>query len=193
MARSKYYVNVTIKREVYEELKRRASSLGISVPDYIALLVNQYDLAENVKKLLEVLSSRILPVKSMENPGYRTNTVTTHYPRKKRTAIDILKEQGVIFESSIARKLKDPNSFFNKLKKEGALIIETDTQRIAVDPGFWENFLDKLESISSYDEEFVKKTMNPREYELFEELRLNGLVYFDRTKNKWVLLEELAQ
>ncbi len=185
------YRSITVNEDLYKRLIEFARSKCLSsINDAIVVLLEY----ANIYDKMEQLFKKVVPYNmvqsgesSIKSSMYRTSTV-----HRKKTAIEILKEQGVIFESNIARRLRDPNSFFNKLKREGAIIIESDVQRIAVDPSFWKDFLDKLENINFYDEELVKKTLDPKQYELFNELRLTGMIYFDRVKNKWVLLEEIA-
>jgi len=46
MGRYDKYFNITVKREIYVELKKLAETHGLSVPDFLALIVKTYNLVE---------------------------------------------------------------------------------------------------------------------------------------------------
>lgn len=108
----------------------------------------------------------------------------------KKTAIEILKEQKIIFESSIAPKIRDRDSFFRKLESEGAKILKFSDERVAVDSDFWRDFLNKLESLREDNEESVKKHLSKEEYKLFEKLKREGMIAYSFIDKKWILIEE---
>lgn len=111
-------------------------------------------------------------------------TIVRHEARRK-TGLERLKEQGILFESDLQR-LRDKDSFFHYLERGGAKIIEVVGERIAVDKDFWERFKKKLfEEITTSSEEHIKMYMSKLEYKLFEKLRESGLIYFDSTEKKW--------
>ncbi|AOL16172.1 CopG family transcriptional regulator [Sulfolobus sp. A20] len=104
----------------------------------------------------------------------------------KKTAMDVLREQGAIFESEL--KLNNPDAFFDKLEKHGAIIIATDSERIAVDQNFMEEFKKKISEIHTSDELEAQKYLTKQEYKLFQKLKQNSLMYFDATTKSWKLL-----
>jgi hypothetical protein len=107
---------------------------------------------------------------------------------KKATAIEILKQQKVFYESSIYGKIRNRDKFFQKLEKEGAVIINTDKERIAVDKEFWESFNTKLARIREDSEEAIKSILTDRkEQELFEKLKESAILIFDATEKRWKL------
>ncbi|MBP1356947.1 MAG: CopG family transcriptional regulator [Sulfolobus sp.] len=102
---------------------------------------------------------------------------------EKKTGIEILREKGVLFESEL--NLKNPDAFFDKLESQGAKIITTETERIAIDDNFYNDFLKKLEGIHTQDEAEVQKSLNKTEYKLFQKLRKSALLYFDNSSKSW--------
>jgi len=108
---------------------------------------------------------------------------------KRKTAIDRLREQGVVYEHDV-QWLRDRDAFFEKLRREGAVIFDLGGERVAVDPTFWENFKEKLEMLPTANEEEIKLLLTSQQYELFKRLKEAGLVYFDATKRAWRLTEE---
>ncbi|BCS92127.1 hypothetical protein [Metallosphaera javensis (ex Sakai et al. 2022)] len=106
--------------------------------------------------------------------------------QERRSAIDYLKEQGVMYESKLSN-LKNPDAFFDRLESQGAKIIWTAEERIAVDPTFFQNFLNKLTQIHTPDETEAQKYLSKQEHELFQKLRKTGSIYFDNQDKFWKL------
>ncbi len=115
-----------------------------------------------------------------------------HRGQRRRSAIERLREQGVVFEHEV-QWLRDRDAFFEKLRREGALVMVIDDERVALDPGFWEAFKEKLATIKTPNEEEVKNLLRDQEYELFRRLRRAGMIYFDHSKSAWVFTEEPEQ
>ncbi len=114
------------------------------------------------------------------------------YQEKRKTGIERLKEQGVVFESELYR-LRNRDAFFDYLARSGAKIIEAKGERIAVDPEFWEKFTIKLlEEISTSNEDEIKLLLTKQEYRLFQKLKESGLLYYDSISKKWKLVEPIA-
>ncbi|NPA05748.1 MAG: hypothetical protein GXO09_06625 [Crenarchaeota archaeon] len=112
------------------------------------------------------------------------------YPRRHRmSAIERLKKEGVVFESELGW-LRNKTAFFDRLRREGAKVIEAGGERIAVDPEFWQAFVEKLSSIKTSSVDEIKTMLNDKEFRLFMRLREDGLIYFDSTTGAWRLLKE---
>lgn len=146
------------------------------------------DLARKYGELVEKIEKMETLLKSLEEkvekPLAQPQPITRHETRR-RTGLERLKEQGVLFESELKR-LRDRDSFFSYLRRGGAKIIEAVGERIAVDRDFWERFKRKLfEEISTNNDEQIKMYLSKIEYRLFEKLRESGLIYFDSTERKW--------
>lgn len=149
------------------------------------------DVIERLEALEQKLHEVEQKVRTAERPyqAYRSEFREERRERR-RSAIEILREQGVIFESEIARRIKDRDTFFSKLEREGAKILDLQGERIAVDSVFWENFIEKLSSIDTSNDDEIKKMLAPLEYKLFTRLRESALIYFDATQRRWNFVGE---
>jgi len=125
-------------------------------------------------------------------PGGHQYERREHRHGRRRTAIDRLREQGVVYEHDV-QWLRDRDAFFEKLRREGAVILELGGERVAVDPSFWNNFKEKLEALPTANEDEIKLLLTSQQYDLFKRLKESGLIYFDATKRAWKLTEEPAQ
>ena len=105
---------------------------------------------------------------------------------RRKTAYDFLVEQGFVSMSSLQGRVRNPRAIIDKLADRGAVIIEVESDVIAVEPGYYRRFLEKLSRISSYDEEKVAEQLG-EQYKLFRALRDAGLVYFDQKERVWKL------
>ena len=120
------------------------------------------DLAKRVSALEEKVSGA--EEQRPQKPQSEPKPQQQKQEEQRRTAIDILKQQGVMFESEL--RLRNPDAFFSKLDREGAKIITTDNERIAIDQDFLRSFKEKLATIDSDDMELAQKKLRPTEYKL---------------------------
>ncbi len=155
-------------------------------------------LEEKVKELeAREEKTRERPVGPREATSYQSGPVAGFHGERReyrahgrrRSAIDRLREQGVVFEHDV-QWLRDRDAFFEKLRREGAVILELGGERVAIDPTFWENFKEKLAELPTANEDEIKILLTGQQYELFKRLKEAGLVYFDATKRAWKLTEE---
>jgi hypothetical protein len=130
MGRYDKYFNITVKREIYVELKKLAETHGLSVPDFLALIVKTYNLVETLNKTINLLGSSQyitgkIPVSEdssstspVAKPTRNTsnNTITTNTGnnppqqpspkaergQKKGDACSWLEEKKIIVEGDIA-------------------------------------------------------------------------------------------
>lgn len=108
--------------------------------------------------------------------------------KPKKSAIDILREQKIIFEKDIANRIRDRDSFFARLEREGAIVIEAKDERVAIESSFWNNFVSKLRSTKTNNDEELKKIYSPIELKLLQKLKESALVVYDGTSRGWNLL-----
>ncbi|GEM_PF-287092 len=110
-------------------------------------------------------------------------------PRRRRTsAIEILKEQKIMFESDITGKIKNRDAFFERLRRDGAVVLELARQRVAIDPDYWNEFVEKLKSLNTNSEAEMEKVLGKVGMRLLKELMQSTLAYFDATTKKWELI-----
>ncbi|NOZ88827.1 MAG: hypothetical protein GXO15_02780 [Crenarchaeota archaeon] len=150
------------------------------------------ELEERVKKLEEQAHQPAAPAAPVSGYGPAHQRVEKGHERsrgRRRSAIERLREQGVVFEHDV-QWLRDRDAFFEKLKREGALVLELGGERVAVDPEFWRNFREKLEQLPTANDDEIKILLTDTQYELFRRLKEHGLIYFDTSKKAWRFVEE---
>jgi len=141
--------------------------------------------AELVEKIDELKESIQSTVKTSEKSGNPDKG-----EKSKKDACEILADEGVIYESEIAGKIKNRDSFFRKLENVcSAEVFEAKGQRVAIDKGFFEEFMKKLESLDTNDESKIKKVLGTKGHKLLKTLWEGGLVYYDSVNKRWVLSE----
>ncbi|EHP69326.1 hypothetical protein MetMK1DRAFT_00020760 [Metallosphaera yellowstonensis MK1] len=151
------------------------------------------ELAEKVEALESVVTTKPSGALQQERQDIRRDErkeerrVTQQEQRKG--AIDYLREQGVIFESKLTN-LKNPDAFFEKLESQGAKIFWIAEERIAVDPTFFQNFVNRLAQIHTSDDAEAQKYLSKQEHELFVKLRKSGSIYFDNESKHWKLVTD---
>jgi hypothetical protein len=139
-----------------------------------------------VVEILEGISSRLQNLEEqLRSTIQQPKQVEKREPRK--SALDILKEQGVMFESDIASKIKNRDAFFERLKRGGAVVIELAKERVAVDPDFFTRFKDRVAKLSSSSDDILSRELEKSELRLLKALSSSGLAYFDSTRKRWVI------
>lgn len=149
------------------------------------------DLGRRVAMIIERIEGLEERVNSLEEKVKNIEALRTESREQKRvrkTAIEILREQKAIFERDIVSKIRDRDSFFARLEREGAIVIEAKDERIAVEPQFWHNFISKLKNVRTNNDEELKKLLDPIELRLMQKLRESALLVFDGTSKSWSLL-----
>lgn len=170
-------ITTLIERKVQDSVNpftQKVDDLGRKVAELIEkieVLEEKLTKLEETKKMIEI---------KQEEPKKEKKI--------RKSAIDILKEQKIMFEKDLVNKIRDRDSFFAKLEREGAVIIEAKDERIAVDPLFWSNFANKLKSIKTNNDEELKKILNPQEFKFLQKLRESALIVYDGSSKSWNLL-----
>lgn len=147
------------------------------------------ELSRRVSQIIEFLEEISSRLQNLEEQLRNIPQQPRQAERKelKRSALDILKEQGVMFESDIASKIKNRDAFFERLRRGGAVIIELAKERVAVDPEFFARFKDKVAKLASSSEDLLSKELEKSELRLLKALSSSGLAYFDSTRRRWVI------
>jgi len=141
-------------------------------------------LSERVKTLEEEVKS--LRVRS------EAQVTTQQVKEVRKSAIDVLRDQKVMFEKDIASKIRNRDAFFDKLRREGAVVLEVKGQRVAVEPSFWNEFRMRLESLATNNESEVREKLGKVGYNLLKTLWESGIVYYDSVNKKWKFSEEIT-
>ncbi|MEM1796878.1 MAG: CopG family transcriptional regulator, partial [Zestosphaera sp.] len=107
--------------------------------------------------------------------------------REKITAIEILKKQKIIYEADIAKKIRNRDAFFDRLEREGAVVLSLKDQRVAIDDEFWSEFVSKVESLTTDKDSEIAKILDKQEVALLKKLSESAIAYYERSKKKWVI------
>ncbi|ABM80970.1 hypothetical protein [Hyperthermus butylicus] len=206
-----------VERIVEEKLSRLGS--GLNVDKLVARLerrlqdlVNPWtakvdQLSARLAEVIERIEQLEVRIKSVEDETrslrealqnlQQTRMVTERREQtvarqlRRRSAIERLREQGVVFEHEV-QWLRDRDAFFERLRREGAIILDVGGERVAVDPEFWENFRDKVEKLPTANDDEVKLLLTEQQYALFKKLKEAGLIYFDATRRTWKFVGEVG-
>jgi len=115
--------------------------------------------------------------------------------RRTYTAIERLKGEGVVFQEDMGW-LKAPEKFFQKLEREGAIVIDVNDEKVAVDKDLWKEFREAVEQIMVRDPNeaaslAASATGRPIVAKLFKKLVGSGLIYYDEELGAWRVSERL--
>ena len=143
---------------------------------------------KEVKETKQFEKDKSQPQKETKETKERRNEVAQSEKgmEKKKDAMSVLKDQGVVFESEL--NLRNPDALFSKLESEGAKIIMTEKERIAIHPDFYTKFTTDLSKINTSDVSEAAKHLDEKEVKLFKKLVSEGLAYFDNGSKSWKLL-----
>jgi uncharacterized protein YoxC len=205
----KNYSNITVRREVREELERLREELKVrDFSDLLVLLVKTYrEYTSVTSKLLEQVTSisskvdeLLTRVSSIATSNSSTSTSggaqatsasssvdTRQHATKssKKRAIEILRERKVRCVSEM-RGARNPEAVIESMKREGAVVVRTEGDTCAVDPEFWDEFKRRLNEVKSpNDEEVLSKLRDERMKRLFQLLRRAGALYLDNKSKSW--------
>jgi hypothetical protein len=180
------YHNITVRREVYEELKRLADAHGLTLPDFLALVARTYNLVDTLNKLVSLLGAgQHAAGNPSAAPREPPGDAVQHGQKPRRTAWDILREQEIVCASTM--KARDPHKVIDVLRDGGAVVIASESDRCAVYPDTWASFVEALSKVGSPDEREVAGRLKGKAKQLFKMLRAAGAVHYDSKARRWVV------
>jgi len=178
---------IEVKGDVVDKVVQRVERKVMDIINpFTAKVDNVASKLADLIERIEILEERVKKLEE-EFKRVREQAIQKHH---RRTAIDRLKERGVVFESEL-RWLRDRDAFFERLRRDGAIILDVKGERIAVYPSFWSKFKDKVEKLPTAIDDEIKVLLRDVEYKLFSKLREAGLVYYDASKRAWKFVQEL--
>jgi RecG-like helicase len=193
------YSNLSVRREVREELEKLRSELKINdLSDLLILLVKTYREHTNIVSKLEELLTNTVSKVVKEILSSHTNTISTSPSThtssvskslgEKTSVIEVLKKQKITCLSDLARAGKKmPERIIGKAKSGGAVVVRTEEDVCAVDPEFWELFKKRLnETRTPDDREILSRLKDEKMKKLFQLLRKAGALYLDAKSKEWV-------
>jgi len=110
--------------------------------------------------------------------------------RQYKSGIERLRTEKVVTGSDV-KWMRMPDKFFDKLRREGAVVFRAGGETIAVDPDFWDEFISLLSRYSVRDHEelagILEEEMGEKAARLFRMLLRSGLVYYDEETGGWMI------
>ncbi len=162
---------------------------------YTAKIDEIYKRLGEIIELIEGISRSPQPKEEEVTALQRGRRTERSQQRRGASAIERLKAEGVVFQEDMGW-LKAPEKFFQKLEREGAIVIDVDGEKIAVDKDLWESFKDTVEQIMVRDSNEAASLIasavgKPVAAKLFKKLIASGLIYYDEEQGSWRLSEML--
>ncbi|MEM1542278.1 MAG: hypothetical protein QW101_03925 [Ignisphaera sp.] len=193
------YIDRIEHKESYEEATKKSTVIDkimTLIERKVQDSVNPFtqkvdDLGRKVATLLErleVVEERLSKLEKIIKTVETKREEVKVQEKSKKSAIEILKEQKIIFEKDVANKIRNRDSFFVRLEQEGAIVIEAKDERIAVEPSFWNSFVNKLKLTRTNNDDELKKIFDPIELKLLQKLKESALIVYDGTSRNWNLL-----
>lgn len=179
------------RREPVQQIdaKELADAISKRLERTVADLVNPFtgkidEISRKISELVEAIEAR------EEAPRAAQERAAEKRAPSQPSAIDRLREQGVVFKEDVSW-MKLPERFFEKLKREGAVVIDVGDEKIAVDPALWERFKEEASRISvkSVDDAatLMSTYLGDRAAKLFKRLVKLGVLVYDEDERVWVV------
>lgn len=150
----------------------------------LAILGRVESLLSEIVERLERIETAINRLGQQGTQHTEKHTRHEHAKQQRRTGIDILSEQGVLFEKDL-KNIRNADAFFDYLRRNGAVVVETKSEgRIAISPEYLGSFLDGIKEYSTADEALY--SLQGKEKRLFSALIDEGLLV--REKTGWKLV-----
>jgi predicted CopG family antitoxin len=179
------YSNITVRREVREELERLRGELGVrDFSDLLALLVARYreytsvtsklveqltSISSKVDELLTRVSSTATSASSISANGRapatsNSSTATsissskgtgTHATKGSKKTAIEVLREAKVRCASEMRSARNPEAVIDKMRASGAVVVRTDEDVCAVDPEYWDLFKRRLNEVKTPDDREV--------------------------------------
>ena len=177
--------SLAVGEDVYRRLEEFARSRGLAGPaDAIPLLLEYADIHSRLDSLLQARIKELLQAGAARPP--QAGEARARRAGGGRTAWEILAEQRVVCASTM-RRARDPHRIIDVLKSNGALILNSGSDRCAVLPDEWASFMESLSRISTPDEREALGRLKGKAKQLFRMLRAVGALHCDGKTRKWVV------
>jgi hypothetical protein len=168
----------------------QAEALARRLERIVVDLLNPYtgkidEIARRLADLVELVERS-----EVEKPREVSRERLKEVKRAPPTAIERLKEQGAVFQEDV-QWMKSPERFFEKLKKEGAVVVSIGGERVALDPDFWARFEDEVGKISVGDLEeavgLLEVALGEAAGRLLRKMAKAGMAVYDEDMGMWIL------
>ena len=165
-------IRLRLERYVQDELNRRMSVIE-------SIRKQVIELYEKIGSLEQKVNSIEASLSGVEKPGARAEVSS------RKTAIERLKEEKVVFESKLPPRIHK-DRLFAYFERSGAVVLKLSRERVAVDQDFWREFKYKLlNEVNSNRDEDILAVLGEQGYELWKALYGDNMVIFDPKYKKW--------
>ncbi|MGC8974792.1 MAG: hypothetical protein ACP5KB_01175 [Thermoprotei archaeon] len=176
-----------VQDEALSSIQRLLRSATDTINTYSSLLTELRDRLVELREVLDGLSSKIDELPSKIAVQQVPAEAVQERAKERITAIEILKKQKTIYEADIAKKIRNRDAFFERLEREGAVVLSLKDQRVAVDEEFWSQFVSKVESLTTDRDSEIARVLDKQEATLLKKLAESAIAYYDRSRKKWVI------
>jgi len=167
-----------IERYVQDEVNKRLAVID-TLRSQVAELYEKLDVFQQKLNELELT----LQKQKTELPSEIGEMPRTRKPYK--TGIERLREEKVVFESKLPRKIQR-DRLFAYFEREGAVVLKLTRERIAIDPDFWRDFKYKLlNELTTSVEGEIKSILGDKGFELWKTLYSDNAIIYDPRARRW--------
>ncbi|AFH43239.1 hypothetical protein [Fervidicoccus fontis] len=177
---------IQLERDQFQNLIRTIQDLINPFTAKIDELTRSF---AELKEEMERIESKISEVETRkELPKQKFQAKETQSQKVKPKAIERLKSEGVVFQKDLSW-LNTPRAFFERLRKDGAVVMTLGNEYVAIDRTFWEDFKNELSKINERNADKVSKMLSEKMAILFKRLLEEGKVMYVENEG-WVVEEE---
>jgi len=162
----------------------------------VAVIIEKLSRIENILvevlekiEALEELMKRSEAEEKRGETGKKNRKVVVRSSKEKKSALDIMNEQGIVFESDL-RNIANRDQFFNYLSRHGIIVITGMKERVAITKEFLDSFMKELEKYRSPAE--AEERLRDNYSRLYKILRESGLLLYDSKKGWKLSLEKTS-
>ena len=178
------------------EFKRLERLITDLLNPYTAKIDEIYRRLGEIMEMIENIAQMKAQVGKEEEAVVQQKQKRAERPRRV-SAIERLRSEGVVFQEDMGW-LKAPEKFFQKLEREGAVVIDTNGEKVAIDRDLWSRFKEVITQVMVRDPNEAASLIaaavgRPIVAKLFKKLVGSGLIYYDEEYGNWKISEALSK
>jgi len=167
-----------IERYVQDEVNKRLAVID-TLRSQVAELYEKLDVLQQKLNELEL---------TIQKQKTEISSGIEEMPRARKpykTGIERLREEKVVFESKLPRKIQR-DRLFAYFEREGAVVLKLTRERIAIDPDFWRDFKYKLlNELTTSGEDEIKNILGDKGFVLWKALYSDNAIIYDPKTRRW--------
>ncbi len=184
-------------KDLEGEFKRLERLITDLLNPYTAKIDEIYRRLGEIIEMIESMTQMKVQVSKEEEEAVVQQKQKRAERPRRASAIERLRSEGVVFQEDMGW-LKAPEKFFQKLEREGAVVIDTNGEKVAVDRDLWNRFREVITQVMVKDPNEAASLIaaavgRPIVAKLFKKLVSSGLVYYDEEYGNWKISEALSK